>query len=69
MYRYSIQYTDPDDGYNCKTLEGLVCGADYGAAANKVVEYYGKEYIFSVSIEELEPLLEKEEINEMFDNE
>ena len=66
MYHYIVNYFDSIDLRDCKD-SGLVAAVDYGAAVNKVVNFYGKENIFSITIEEWEDILCEDEVMESFE--
>jgi hypothetical protein len=66
MFYYTISYWDQIDLRERKD-SGLVAAADHGAAVNRVIEYYGKENVFSVEIEEWEDILSEEEVMEGFE--
>ena len=65
MFRYTVTYYD---SIECETLteKGLLTAADYGEAANKLVKWYGKEYVATIGLSELEEVLTKDEIMEEF---
>jgi hypothetical protein len=61
MFRFEVNWWDKD--FNDMSNEkGIVAAADYGAAANRVVEYYGKENVVDIKLYELEDVLVDEEI-------
>lgn len=67
MFRYTVEYHDESNGWKLVSESGIVGATSYGAAADRVVEYFGKENIFSVSLYELEDVLCDEEIRETID--
>ena len=65
MFFYKIHFFEEE---KIKVGCGLVCAASYGAAADRIVEFYGEEN-FS-SFEELyhcEDVLMSEELTDMFE--
>lgn len=66
MYHYIVDYFDSIDLCDRKD-SGLVAAVDYGTAVNKIVNFYGKENIFSITIEEWEDILCEDEVMEGFE--
>lgn len=62
MFHYTVEYWD-DYEKEEKTESGVIASVDMGSAVNRVVEFYGKENIGSVSIYELEDVLTYDELD------
>ena len=63
MFRFEVNYwnqftTEPS------VEKGFVCASDYGEAANKVIEYYGKDSVVDIKLCELEDVLTDDDIFE-----
>ena len=61
MYRYTVKFIDEID-YNESTDIGLVAAESYGSAADKVVDFYGRDNVFSVELTEYEDIICKDEL-------
>ena len=61
MYHYYVEFWDELDQKN-RSDSGLTCGATYGDAANRVVEYYGRDNVFSVQLSEWESVVPEEDV-------
>ena len=60
MFRFEVSFWEEDT--NKITREtGIVGGADYGAAANRVVEYYGRKNVIDIKLYELDDILVDED--------
>lgn len=60
MFRYEVEFWDEIDNIERKE-SGFVAAKRYGAAANKLVDYYGKDNISSITISEmLNPICDEE---------
>lgn len=68
MFYYCVRYWDEIDCIERKD-SGLVVANDYNFATDKVVKYYGKENVFSVTVEQWEEILCEDEILEGFEKE
>ena len=66
MFRYTVEYHDEITG-ELSTSSGIVAASTYGAAADRLVEYHGLEYIVSVSIYMMDDVLCDEELRDMLD--
>ena len=64
MFNYKVKYFDDD--YRDSVEYGIVCAEDYGEAVNRIVDYYGKSNVISVSVAELLDghIITKDEIGE-----
>jgi len=62
MFRFTVDFID--EGFP-RTERGILTQTSYGDAANRLVEYYGKENIISISLYETEEVLIDDEILEM----
>ena len=51
FYEYDVTVWDTYDS-NETSERGITYAKDYGEAANRIVEYYGAEYVISMSITE-----------------
>ena len=49
IFRYNVKYYDMDDS-STKEEGGITIGENHGEAANRVVDYYSEEQIFSLNI-------------------
>ena len=65
MYKFQVNYWDEDD-QKMKDEQGLVSAKNYGAAAERVVQYYGAANVSSVYLEEWEDVLIEDEVLEGF---
>ena len=65
MYKFQVNYWDEDDRKS-KDEQGLVSAKNYGAAAERVVEYYGAANVSSVYLEEWEDILIDDDVLEGF---
>ena len=65
MYKFQVNYWDEDDRKS-KDEQGLVSAKNYGAAAERVVEYYGAANVSSVYLEEWEDILIEDDVLEGF---
>lgn len=63
MYRYEINYWDSFD-HATLNEKGICAGKDYGDAANKLIEFYGKDYVIDIKLSEIEDILIDCEIKE-----
>jgi len=63
MFRYEVTYWD-EDNFENNFEKGLVSAANYGDAANYIVDYYGQENIVDIKLYELERILTDEDVEE-----
>ena len=67
--KYKVTYYDSYYGDEFKA-QGIIWAADYGSAADKVQEEYGRESIVDIYLSEIiiegEYCIEKEELDEAF---
>jgi len=61
MYHYYVEFWDELDQKN-RSDSGLTWGATYGDAANRVVEYYGRDNVISVQLSEWESVVPEEDV-------
>ena len=61
MYRYEVNYWD-EDAKEPEFEKGFVSAANYGDAANYIVDFYGEENIVDIKLYELERILTDEEV-------
>ena len=66
MFRFTVDFYD-EETHGPNTDKGIVGTSTYGAAADRLVEYYGKENIVSISLYEIEEVVIDDEILEMID--
>ena len=60
MFRYEVEFWDEIDKIERKE-SGFIAAKRYGAAANKVVDYYGKNNVSSITLSEmLNPICDEE---------
>ena len=59
MYHYYVEFWDELEQKKHND-SGLTWGATYGDAANRVVEYYGLENVFTIQLEEWESVMPEE---------
>ena len=63
MFRYKVSYFD--ELKRCSAIEsGIVAGANYGEAANRIVEIYGKENISVMGLYELDSWLTDDQLHD-----
>lgn len=65
MFFYKVSYWDSEKREDL-TESGLIASEKYGTAAGEVVDYYGEDYVDSIEITELQPILSKVEIMDQF---
>ena len=63
MFRFEVNWWDGDFN-EISNEKGIVAAVDYGTAANRLVEEYGKENIVDIKLYELEDVLVDEEITD-----
>lgn len=68
MYYYIVEYWDNLD-QESRTESGVVSAENCSAAANKVEEYYGSEYVVELKLSKLEEILSEDELMDMFESE
>ena len=61
MFKYDVTYWDEVDSKTRKDA-GLTTAKSWGEAVEKVREYYGEKNTYSVSIEEWDDTLSKDEV-------
>ena len=62
MYRFNVKYWKDAEEAECS---GIVAGKDYGEAANRLDEYFGEDLI-SMTIYEIDDIIEDEDIKEFY---
>lgn len=67
MYYYVVEYWDNLD-QESRTDSGVVSAENYSAAANKVEEYYGSEFVDKLKLSKLEEILSEDELMDMFES-
>lgn len=65
MYYYVVEYWDNFD-QESRTDSGVISAENYSAAASKVEEYYGSEYVVELKLSKLEEILSEDELMDMF---
>lgn len=68
MFRYEINFWD-EFIQKSSFEKGFVCANSYGDAANKIIEFYGKDNVEDIKLCELENILTDDEIFEEMNNE
>ena len=68
MFRYKVSYYDKDESRSI-IESGIVAGASYGEAANRLVEIYGKEDINVMGLYELDSWLTDGQLREELEEE
>ena len=68
MYYYVVEYWDNLD-QESRTESGVISAKNYSAAADKVEEYYGSEYVVELKLSKLEEILSEDELMDMFESE
>ena len=66
LFHYYANFLDEMNDLAETQEEGIVAASDYGAAANRVVSYYGKDNLISVKLIALDDPLSKAEVMEEF---
>ena len=66
MFCYKVNFWDNFDGIN-KDITGLISAADYGEAANKIINYYGKENVIQMKLRAVSSVLEQDEITPLLE--
>ena len=61
MFRFNISWWDEREKLEEK---GIVHGTDYGDAANRLVDYYGREHIISIELYELDDIVTDEDVTD-----
>lgn len=64
MFQFKVQFIEEIDD-KCITEEGLISADNYVDAMQKLVDYFGKE-IIEVSVSELESILMKDDLTQIF---
>lgn len=67
IYAYKVRYVDEFNDYEMTTDRGIVAANSYGEAAEKVVDFYGKDNF--CSFEELyacEEIFTEEELEDLW---
>lgn len=65
MFSYDVYFHEEENDQAIHEY-GIVSAPSYGAAANRLVEYFGKESIISIELTELMDVLAADEIRDMF---
>ena len=68
MYYYVVEYWDNLD-QESRTDSGVISAENYSAAADKVEEYQGSEYVVELKLSKLEEILSEDELMDMFESE
>ena len=66
MFYYKAEHWDEID-HEVRQESGILAAKDYGDAAKKVADYYGKDNLISVYLEEWEDVLTEDEVLEGFE--
>lgn len=66
MFSYTVTFFDSIER-KTMTEKGLLAAADYSTAATKLVSYYGKDYLITMTLTEVEDILSKDAIMEEFE--
>ena len=66
MFCYKVKFWDDFDEVT-KELNGLLSAEDYGSAANRIIDYYGKENVITLMLEEIDSPIEQEDIEHLFE--
>ena len=66
MFRYKVRYNDELENYTIKTESGIVVAANYSEAADRVVEFYGRDNIVVLGLYEIDQVIAEPEIRDMF---
>lgn len=65
MFSYVVTYFDEFDK-KTRTEKGLLSASTYGAAADRLVKFYGKDSLITLVLTALEDILTEVEIKEEF---
>lgn len=66
MFSYIVTYFDSYEGKTV-TEKGLLVAETYGGAADKLVNYYGKDYLITLVLTEINDILTVDQIKEEFE--
>ena len=64
IFRYEVEYWDEIEEKE-SSEKGIACGETYGKVTDSIVDYYGKDNIFSVKVFELDNCICDEEIQNL----
>lgn len=68
MFRYNVEFWDEMDNKVNKE-KGIIGAETYGSAADKLVEYYGADNIFTIELSEIESVMADVDLREEIGNE
>lgn len=68
MFEYKVKFWDEDNGKNVID-SGIVAGESYGKAIERVIDYYGRDYVIYVKMLELDSIIPKDEFEDYFNDE
>ena len=63
IVRYNVKFWDSDESVT-REEGGITVGKDYGEAVNRIVDFYGKEDIISLSVYACDDILTDEDLME-----
>lgn len=71
MFEYIAKYwSDEETSLPKPTIErGLVAGKDYGAAANRIVAYYGIKNLIELTLSATYEILNEEDVRSLYSKE
>lgn len=67
MYWYRVEFIN-EEYYSQTTSEGLIGATSYGAAAEEIVKYVGKDNIISLYLTEMSNPLEIDELQDVIND-
>lgn len=67
MYQYEVYWWDKDQGpYGTGVKEkGIVAAGSWGAATERVRDYYGEDCVISIEIGEISDIITEDQISEV----
>ena len=66
MFHFKVRYWDEDEEKEAQE-QGFVRAETHGQAADKLVAYYGKDFIVSLTLCEYEDIITESDIAEAFE--
>ncbi len=65
MFKFRVEFWD-EEAQDCLFENGITDGKDYGEAANRVTDYYGRDNIVNMELEELNNIIISDEVEHIF---
>lgn len=67
MFQYEVHWWDTEKGQYGATVKekGIVAAGSWGAAVERVRDYYGKDYVITIEIAEITDIITEDQISEV----